>query len=67
MKTKNNTEDWLMEQELKMFTKNHPPRQIGHRGFISMIWNLFKANKCAKSTGRNFEIVIKFPINKWLK
>ncbi len=42
-------------------------KRTGHRGFLSMIWNMFQHNKCSKRTGKSFIITIKFPINKWFK
>ena len=50
------------------YRDSHSKRR-GYRGFLSLIWNLFQCNRIAKSSnkGFEFELTIKFPINKWFK
>lgn len=48
-----------------VYKDNHLKR-IGHRGFLSLIWNLFRRNRIAKSSNKDFEITVKFPL-KWFK
>ncbi len=50
----------------KLSFPDNPFKKTGHRGFLSLIWELYKCNQNARKYNAIFDITVKFPL-KWFK